>query len=140
MRAHEIPASLTPREIVLQHALILRRLSSRMEHIHFDAGAGVAPENLRRALADGAATFRSYADELEALGFSDSHTPVRVPTWRDGVEVALGFIVTCAALLGLLAVVVSSVPAGPPDLETLRHQDKEREWMDAAEKRFNETK
>ncbi len=141
MRTHEIPASQTPREIILQHALILRRLSSRMERIYFDPGAGDSTESLRRALADGAETFRNYADELEALGLSDSHTPVRVPTWRDGAEVALGFIATCGVLLGFLALVVWSVPpAGPADLEGVLRLEKEREWMEAAEQRFNDTK
>lgn len=141
MRTHEIPASKTPREIVLQHALILRRLSSRMEHIYSDPDAGVAPENLRRALADGAETFRNYADELETLGLSDSHTPVRVPTWRDGVEVALGFIAPCAVFLGFVALMVANMPteARLTEEELLRNIS-EREWMDAAEQRFNETK
>lgn len=65
-------------------------------------------------------------------------TLVRVPTWLDGVKVALGFIVPCAAFLGIVALVVSSVPTAPVDPQERLREAREREWMSISEKRLNQ--
>ncbi len=132
------PTPRTPREIVFQHALILRRLSAQMRTLLLKPDAVASPESLRRTLAGSARVFEECADDLEVLAVSASHTHVRVPTCLDGVKVALGFIVPCAAFLGIVALVVSSVPTAPVDPQERLREAREREWMSISEKRLNQ--
>lgn len=115
MREHVTPTPRTPREIVFQHALILRRLSGEMRGVLREPETIPMPATLRRSITDSVRAFEACADDLEDLAVTASHTLVRVPTWRDGVKVALGFLVPCAAFLGIIALVVSSVPTAPLD-------------------------
>lgn len=133
MREHVTPTPRTPREIVFQHALILRRLSGEMRGVLREPETIPMPATLRRSLTDSVRAFEACADDLEDLAVTASHTLVRVPTWRDGVKVALGFLVPCAAFLGIIALVVSSVPMAPVNPQQMLREAKEREWIQAHE-------
>ncbi|MDG2514531.1 hypothetical protein P7B04_17745 [Sphingobium yanoikuyae] len=133
MREHVTPTPRTPREIVFQHALILRRLSGEMRGVLREPETIPMPATLRRSITDSVRAFEACADDLEDLAVTASHTLVRVPTWRDGVKVALGFLVPCAAFLGIIALVVSSVPTAPLDPQQMLREAKEREWIQAHE-------
>lgn len=133
MREHVTPTPRTPREIVFEHALILRRLSGEMRSVLREPETIPMPATLRRSLTDSVRAFEACADDLEGLAVTASHTLVRVPTWRDGMKVALGFLVPCAAFLGIIGLVVSSVPMAPADPEAMLREAKEREWIQAHE-------
>jgi hypothetical protein len=133
MREHVTPTPRTPREIVFEHALLLRRLSGEMRSVLREPETMPMPATLRRSLTDSARAFETCADDLEDLAVSASHTLVRVPTWRDGVKVALGFLVPSAAFVGIIALVVSSVPTAPLDPQEMLREAKEREWIQAHE-------
>ena len=138
MREHVTPTPRTPREIVFQHALILRRLSGEMRSVLREQETMPMPASLRRSLTDSARAFETCADDLEGLAVNASHTLVRVPTWRDGVKVALGFLVPCAAFLGIIGFVVSSLPTAPVDPREMLREAREREWMNLNEQRLNQ--
>jgi len=136
MREHLTPTPRTPREIALQHALILRRLSAQMRRVLLSPDAIASPESLRRTLAGSARMFEEYADDLEDLAVSASHTLVRVPTWRDGLQVALGLLVPCAAFLGLIAFAVSGAPNAPTDPEQIQRSLSDEKWIQEHEDRL----
>ncbi|KPH63553.1 hypothetical protein [Novosphingobium sp. ST904] len=139
MREHVTPTPRTPREIVFEHALILRRLSGQMRSVLREPETIPMPATLRRSLTDSARAFEECAGDLEALAATASHTLVRVPTWRDGVKAALGFLVPCAAFLAIVALVVSSVPQAPTDPKEIQRYLDDAKWIQMYEDRLEAT-
>lgn len=121
MREDVTPTPLTPRDIMIEYALILRR-----------------------SLTDCVKAFDECIADLETLASTPAatatptitHTPMRVPTWRDGAKVALGVLIPCAAFVCLIALIASTMPIEPTDPEQIQRDAK---WLQEHEDRFEAT-
>lgn len=133
MKRIDLDTPRTPREVIFEHALILRRLSGQIRMALIEPETIPMPASLRRSLSGSAKAFEDCAADLEALATTASHTVVRVPTWRDGTKVAVGFIVPSAAVFALFAIIATVVPERPLDPQQIQRMAHEREWMSMAE-------
>lgn len=137
MKRIDLDTPRTPREVIFEHALILRRLSGQIRMALIEPETIPMPASLRRSLSGSAKAFEDCAADLEALATTASHTVVRVPTWRDGTKVAVGFIVPSAAVFALFAIIATVVPERPIDPQQILRAAEERKWMSMAEERLN---
>lgn len=137
MKRIDLDTPRTPREVIFEHALILRRLSGQIRMVLIEPETIPMPASLRRSLSASAKAYEDCAADLEALATTASHTVVRVPTWRDGTKVAVGFIVPSAAVFALFAIISTVVPERPIDPQQILRAAEERKWMSMAEERLN---
>ncbi|GFE77348.1 MULTISPECIES: hypothetical protein [Sphingomonadaceae] len=141
MREDVTPTPLTPRDIMIEYALILRRVSGRIHGILREPETIQMPVTLRRSLTDCVKAFDECIADLETLASTAAatatptitHTPMRVPTWRDGAKVALGVLIPCAAFVCLIALIASTMPIEPTDPEQIQRDAK---WLQEHEDRF----
>ena len=144
MREDVTPTLLTPRDIMIEYALILRRVSGRIHGILREPETIQLPVTLRRSLTDCVKAFDECIADLEALASTAAATatptitptPMRVPTWRDGANVALGVLIPSAAFVCLIALIVSTMPIEPTDPEQIQRDAK---WLQDYEDRLEAT-
>lgn len=144
MREDVTPTPLTPRDIMIEYALILRRVSGRIHGILREPETIQMPVTLRRSLTDCVKAFDECIADLEMLASTPAaaasptitHTPMRVPTWRDGAKVALGVLIPCAAFVCLIASIASTMPIEPTDPKQIQRDAK---WLQEHEDRFEAT-
>lgn len=136
MREPVTPTPSTLREHMIEYSLILRRLSERMHSILREPETIPIPFTLRRSLTDCVKAFDECAVDLEALAATATYTTRRVPTWRDGVKVALGFLVPSVAFVGIVVLLMSSMLPLHADPQQRLREAKELEWMSMSEQRL----
>jgi len=129
---------------MIEYALILRRVSGRIHGILREPETIQMPVTLRRSLTDCVKAFDECIADLETLASTAAatatptitHTPMRVPNWRDGAKVALGVLIPCAAFVCLIALIAFTIPIEPTDPE---QSQRDAKWLQEHEDRFEAT-